>query len=727
MTASGSGDVPASITRGLNDAQQQAVTTLDGPMLVIAGPGAGKTRVLTRRVAALAATGTDAANILALTFTNKAANEMRQRVVKLLGPAGTDPWLLTFHAFSLRLLRAAPEAGGLKAGFVVLGAGDAWRLMRDIVRTAGGDVDDTGKVLSRISYLRSRMSDRSGLEDTKLDRLVGDVWETYTHTVEAMGAVDFDGLLERGLKAIQINDIRDRISNRFTHIMVDEFQDTNRIQFEMIRRIADAHQQIAVVGDGRQAIYGWRGASSEALDWFIDAYPAARIVRLEENFRSTPQILNVVQHVGDLDPGRFSTKLFTRRADGPKVRIVAAGDTDDEAGWIVRDLKTRDGTIGILVRTNAQTRPFEAALAGAGIGYQVVGTQSFKDRKEITAALAWLRAVTRQGDVDALTQAASVPRRRIGPGAVNQLVEASNRAGVTPVEGVGDLGVLGQIGGAARDRLVDFGKAVTAVAAAAQKGPEAAIRAILETAGVRAWYETRNEEDRVENLDSLMEAATTFTATTGANGIKGCRLFYEQLTLSGPADTAETQPVSVVTVHASKGREFDHVYVAGAENGLFPHRLSVDDDATAEERRLFFVAVSRARQSLTITHRSRRFFFGRWENSSPSPYLRNLRLAGCEQVRTSGARSTPQRRRSTPKRRYDNDRLSASERDWVEPVVRPKPVVQVAGIGDGSRVVHAAFGAGTVIEATEAELRVLFDDGSEKLLSKTWAPLTLET
>lgn len=593
------------------------MTYLSGPLVVVAGPGSGKTRVLTHRVAYLLESGARPETILAVTFTNKAADEMAFRVRRMASPPPPGPAISTIHALCLRMLRAFGPRLGLGA-FGVLDQADSERLMRDALKSAGLPATQARAYLGEISRLRGR---RVSVEEAAVrsrQAKLAEVWEAYTMRKREVQAVDFDDMVEMSLELLSRHgDVLDRIRSRFRWVMVDEWQDTDRCQYEMLRLVASKHRRLCVVGDPQQAIYSWRGASPESFDWVESDFPDRKVVLLEENYRSTKTIVAAAQSL--MSGNKFAMRLRTGNPLGEPVRLRVFDTSEAEASWVVSDLASLGpGTVGILTRTNEQTEPFEWELSRRGIPYQVVGAVPFHSRKAVKDVLAWMRVAVFHDDVLSVHRAASVPRRGVGRATLDALVAAARRLGTSPValllEGdESDWPVTGRRLEQVRSLATDIGKLV----GLSESGPGAVAREVIEGLGVRA-YLSGKLGDVDEDLDRLLAEAEGWPGSLAG--------FVEQAALRSSSDVEEKSRVSIVTAHAAKGREFDHVYVVGVEDDMYPHFLSRDDEEeVAEELRLLFVAVSRAKKTLTITRRrTRRAFDGRgWSErrTRPSRFL----------------------------------------------------------------------------------------------------------
>ena len=745
------------LAAGLNPEQQTAVRHLDGPLLVVAGPGSGKTRVLTHRVAALVDAGVAPRSILALTFTNKAAEEMRERIGHLVDEhTAKDLWVSTFHSFCLRVLRRYANKVELPQNFTVLDRSDAERTLKIVMRELGHDVDDARQYQSAISFAKNQRHTPADLAARGgTNAAIAEVFERYQQQLTKQAAVDFDDLLTLTLRLVTGDEnVLRALRARFQRILVDEWQDTNAVQYEIVARIAAESQQLCVVGDQQQAIYGWRGSTPEVLNQFIADFPDAEVVVLDRNYRSTPQIVEVSQAIIDASPNRFETALRTDNPDGDQVRCIELYDGEEEARFVVRQLQRAEGSKAILLRTNAQTRLFEQELTRARVPYQLVGTVRFFDRAEVRDALAYLRVLVNPADALAVARAAGIPKKGLGDASVDALLATAEDLGVAPGDALTDERVLAAMPTRACNGLARFASDLDSVREAAEHGVGPALQRIV-SLGVGAYHREKDTE-RGENLDELVAAGATFDlegspALAGVDhselsGIDRLASFLESVTLTSSADaSADGDAVSVVTAHASKGREWDHVWVVGVEDNLYPHSLSRTAAEIEEERRLFFVACSRAAKTLTLTHRNRRFLNGSWEPAKPSPFLSFLPDSVLRQQHTSNkatgggynrnggynrrrpAKSSTSKQRSAvtgfPARQAPRSERSvpaAAPRVAAGPRLSPDDCVA------GLVVTHPTFGAGVVESVNGNEATIRFEERT-RVLDLGFAPLSVDS
>lgn len=743
------GEVPAALLEGLNQDQAAAVTTLSGPLLVVAGPGSGKTRVLTHRIAALVATKSALPRqILAVTFTNKAANEMRERLTALVGVESmAGMWVSTFHSACLRLLRANPSGSGLPAGFTVLDAEDAKKVLRDTLISLRLDHEnaDVKEAMAAISWMKNTLTGPA-------DDSIAQVASAYQARLRQINALDFDDILLATMQMLADETIRDRYREKFTHVLVDEYQDTNMVQYAIMRALTGGN--ICCVGDVDQAIYSWRGSSPQLIDRFTHDFPGAKVVILAQNYRSTPEILEVCQAVIDPNPAAHRGVLRTTNPSGAPVRLGGFDDDRDEVAFVVRDLADRNvSSCVVLMRTNAQTRPFEEQLTRRAIPYQVVGALRFYERAEVKDALAYLRLVTNPRDVVSFARAAATPRRGLGQVTVDALIADALGSGVPIVELLRDQLANGSLNGRATPGVTEMLSQLDAISEAARTGPAEALRVVLGTVGLKAHYlaDRREGPDRVANLAELVSAAQGFvdspaslrvdgTPVAELDGFERTVAFLENTALvAAPAGEEGAARVALMTVHAAKGREFDDVYVVGLEESLFPHFLPFETPNVEEERRLLFVACSRARRHLTLTYAGARLVFGRRVENAKSRFLVDLpsSVQRIGAAQTTGSR-VPRSSRPAWSDKYTDSVRSRANYDDAPPArqvpaaragrpqVAAGPRLALSDAVVGNRVRHTVFGDGEIIEVSGSRVTVRFATATKEL-ELAFAPLAMIT
>ncbi len=624
----------------LNPEQRRAVTTTEGPVLVLAGAGTGKTRVITRRIAWLLARGSSARSLLAVTFTNKAAREMRERVAVLVGAAAArDLTVSTFHFFCARLLREHAERAGLARSFTIADEADQLTIVKGALRDlriAEARVHPRA-ALARISLFKNRLvGPERALEEAEDDyeELVARAYKAYNAHLRRARTADFDDLLLLAVRLLaEQDDVRRRLEDRFRHLMVDEYQDTNVPQYEILRRLAAKRRNLCVVGDDDQSIYGWRGADVRKILSFELDFPDAAVIRLETNYRSTQTILDAANRVILHNRSRHEKTLRTAAGPGAPVRVFALEDEEHEAEFVVEEIRqelrqgrARLGDFAVLFRTQVQPRPFEAGLRAARVPYELVGGMSFFDRKEVRDILAYLRLAANPEDEASLLRVVNVPPRGVGKGTVEKVLERATREGISANAAFERPGVPPEPAESVRRfrrTLADFAAKVPAA------GLPAAIRELLAGLNYAAEIE-RLYPDAVQRLargaavEEVLNLAENYTRRTKKPSLLG---FLEEVTLAAeeaPDAADEKAPrdrVTLMTLHAAKGLEFPRVYVVGVEEGLLPHARSVAEDTVEEERRLVYVGITRARERLTLTRAKSRAKYGRREACLPSRFL----------------------------------------------------------------------------------------------------------
>ena len=747
----------------LNPEQQDAVLQTDGPILILAGAGSGKTRVIAHRIAHLISTGICPPDrVLAVTFTNKAAQEMRTRVESLLGIDCRQMWISTFHALCARLLRREGPHVGLSRDFVIYDSTDQLTLIKQALRQLG--VDDAAvqprQALSRISQAKNRMEGPEVLAaDTwnPRDQQIGTLYVMYVKALADANALDFDDLLLKTVELFEKSEhVRNTYSEKFRFLMVDEYQDTNRPQYLLIQRLAAQHRNLCVVGDPDQSIYKWRGADLRNILDFEHDFPEARIVRLERNYRSTQVILDAASAVISQNRNRKEKRLYTEQAGGALVRYYRAGDDLDEAEFIARTSRTalrddEEATVAILYRTNAQSRTVEDALRRSGTNYKIIGGVRFYERKEIKDALAYLRLILNPHDSVSLRRVINVPARGIGKGVMESLdgielgeeIESpSLLAGLQPVVSTDSLWAR-LLHGVEHRKLTPracaslsaFRDLLTGLAAmATEDNPSVLLGKAIDRSGyLQDLREERSEEaeSRIENLMELVSAAREYETRDPEPSLAG---FVDQLSLLSDADEeAGTRHARVLmmTMHSAKGLEFPVVIIAGLEEGLFPHARSLGDDAELEEeRRLCYVGITRARQHLVLTSAARRRVFGEYQSNEASRFIDELPDELVEHVPSTFA--SPRRSPLSRNRGRTDGRFWGRPKQHEEPApyaYEDEDQSESGGVRPGARVRHPTFGEGTVLSVEPLEddtkLIVRFSSVGQKTLRAKFAKLQL--
>jgi DNA helicase-2/ATP-dependent DNA helicase PcrA len=742
------------ILEALNEPQRRAVTHGSGPLLVLAGAGSGKTRVLTTRVAWLLHEGRAAGyEITAVTFTNKAAREMRERAEALAGSpeALAGAFLGTFHRWALEILRRWPDAAGLPRGFVILDGDDQKAMMNRLVKAQGLDPREwpARRVLGAISSSVNRLEGADRLAGRGSDgRTMAALWEAYDAAKRDAGAVDFDDMLVKALAAVRGDDrVVEAVRRRARWMLVDEFQDTNRLQMALLGSILDDAPNITAVGDEDQSIYRWRGAEMDNILRFEEHFPGAEVVMLEQNYRSTQPILDASGAVIAHNRGRRGKTLFTQREQGEAVQLFVGGDERDEARWAADRLADRKaehgwGAMAVLVRTNAQTRPFEEEFTRRGMPYRVVGGLRFWQRAEVKDAVAYLRLVVHPEDAVAFERVVNVPARGIGAATVDRLRAHAATRNTGVAAAARDL----PDGLTPRARMAlerFFGLLDEARGQRETLDPGDFVGWLLETTGLLGMYDGVEEEKvvRRENLRQLASAV----AESALHGVE-LEAFLDGVALLEDDEegrAAGPDVISLMTLHAAKGLEFDVVILAGLEDGLLPHANARDDnEGLEEERRLTYVGMTRARRWLGLSAARQRFLFGQRQSTRPSRFLAELppSVEGTSEIGLAGevweaqdpfaapmSVSSP----TTGRDRMPHRPAAAAPAAPKKPRGRsiPATVTDADGTGwrPGDRVSHKRFGSGVVLSCQgrgpALKLVVYFDRGGRKTLVPTIAKL----
>src|SRR5271167_2475854 len=726
----------------LNDAQRRAVEAVDGPVLVLAGAGTGKTRVLTARLAHILATRRAfPSELLAVTFTNKAAREMRERLEAMIGRAADGVWLGTFHAIAARILRRHAEAVGLKSSFTILDTDDQIRLLKQILQAE--DIDERRWPARVLLSVIQRWKDR-GLGPDKVSRADADsfadgraimLYERYQERLLTVNAVDFGDLLLHNLSIFTGNpDILAEYHRRFRYVLVDEYQDTNVAQYLWLRLLAQARRNLCCVGDDDQSIYSWRGAEIGNILRFESDFPGAAIIRLEENYRSTSRILGAAAGMIAHNRGRLGKTLWTQAGEGDKIVVRAVWDAEEEARWVGDEIEAlqRKGhalsEIAILVRAGFQTREFEERFIALALPYRVIGGPRFYERQEIRDAMAYLRLVNQPADDLAFERIVNTPRRGIGT-ATLQLLHALARAErVTLVEAARVLTAGDQLRSAARNALAGFVASLDRWRTQAERVPHTdLVQIVLDESGYTAMWQADRSPDAAGRLENLKELVVAMAEFENLGGF----LEHISLVMDNAAD-AGGDMVNLMTLHSAKGLEFDTVFLPGFEEGLFPNQRAIEENGPAaleEERRLAYVGLTRARHRAHISFAANRRIHGQWLNSIRSRFVDELPSEHIEIIAELGlqpggawgsaswgadwpnANEVPQATTFwQPAPRSRNMRLIESA-----PVPRRGEEVRaVGGFAVGNRVFHQKFGYGTVTEVEANKLAIHFDVAGDK-------------
>jgi DNA helicase-2/ATP-dependent DNA helicase PcrA len=725
------GDVLA----GLNPAQREAVLHVEGPLLVLAGAGSGKTRVLTTRIARLIEHhGVEPHQILAVTFTNKAAGEMRERIARMLGEEPRGMWCGTFHAIGARLVRMHAPLVGRTSNFTIYDEDDTLSAVKHAMERLRISHKERPPqaVLASISDAKNALVSSVEYERLALDphsKAVARVYRELESTLRQANAASFDDLLVLPVDILrQHDDVLAAYRRRFRFILVDEYQDTNRAQYHLVTLLGGGAGNVAVVGDDDQSIYGWRGADIRNILDFERDFPGARVVRLEENYRSTPQILSVANAAIRANTERKGKTLRTTRAAGEAVTVVAALDERDEADFVIDAIQSRRFAVrprtlrdfAVLYRTNAQSRALEEALRRHGVPYRLVGAVRFYDRREIRDLLAYLKLIANPADDEAFRRAIAVPRRGVGESTVETLGALAAPRALSMFQASCDPAVVAALRPAVRTGLATFAALIERLRArAADEAVDELLRDLVASIGYELHLRAEGPEgeERLENVRELIAgAAETVQDEGGEVGLTPLDHFLQRATLIAGVDTLDptVDAVTLMTLHNAKGLEFPIVYITGLDEGLFPLSRSRDDPSLLEEeRRLFYVGITRAEDVLVLTHAQSRRRNGELLPSLPSSFLNEIpadlvRRQVTTKLRGSGRwfeRPTPaERRPGTPVLRYTRP-AAPSDEDVSQDLPR---------FIKGERVKHAKFGDGTIAELSgvgrDTKVTVDFDD-----------------
>jgi len=736
----------SNILNRLNPGQVEAATHVDGPLLVIAGAGSGKTSVLTSRIAYLLDQGVRPYNILAITFTNKAAAEMKERVQAIVGDTAKNIWLSTFHAFCAKFLRLEIDnLPGYDRNFVIYDTGDSQTLIKQCLKEL--NLDDKhfppNGVQATISNAKNTLTDFHAFDreaDNFYQKKVAEVYKMYQMRLRLHNALDFDDLLMLTVRLLEDNvEVLAKYQEKFRYILIDEYQDTNRAQYLLASMLAAKYRNIFVVGDIDQSIYAWRGADIRNILDFEGDYPDAKVVKLEQNYRSTQNILDAANTLIENNSDRKPKSLWTDNTAGEQVTHYLATDERDESNFITEMLikhntvyRTPYSDMAVLYRTNAQSRVVEEAFMRAGIPYTMVGGLKFYDRKEVKDILAYIRVIFNPSDAISLLRIINVPRRGIGDTSIARMTEYANSTGATLFDAVSNPDAVPGLTSRAKNQLEGLGELLIKLITKAEQTPvEELIRAVLQDTGYLTELEneqTPQSETRIENLRELLSVAKNFATEDMEPTLEN---FLSQVALVSDVDTADLSEdrVTLMTLHSAKGLEFPIVFLAGLEEGIFPHsRTLMNESEIEEERRLCYVGITRARTKLYITNARMRTIYGNTVMYPPSRFISEIP----ENLVERHVRQTFQAKSS-------NSMYGSATRPVSTPSRRPMPqaggsapraAVPRAG-GEwkaGDKAQHAKWGLGTVVEVRgtgdQQEIKVAFPGMGIRQLMVLFAPLT---
>jgi DNA helicase-2/ATP-dependent DNA helicase PcrA len=719
---------------GLNPPQREAVEHTEGALLVLAGAGSGKTRVLTHRIAYLLATGAARpGEILAITFTNKAASEMRERVGQLVGRSVRAMWVTTFHSSCARMLRADAERLGYSKGFTIYDQADSLRMLKRCMSELGIDPKrfPPRAIHSKISGAKNQLIDSGMYAETAagpFEEVVAEAFPLYEKRMLEANAMDFDDLLVRTVNALELfPEVRERWRRTFRHVLVDEYQDTNHAQYRLLQLLSAEHGNLMVVGDEDQGIYGFRGADIKNILDFEHDFPEAAVVKLEQNYRSTQTILSAANAVVERNRERRPKRLWTEDEGGDKVELAELGDEHEEARWVAAEIErlgeehgVARADVAIFYRTNAMSRILEDTLVRYELPYQVIGGTKFYDRAEVKDAVAYLSLLVNPSDLVSFQRAVNSPRRGIGNTSQGRLASYANTAGLTIWEVMERAEEVPGLSAAAIKAVGRFYETMDLLRGRVDAGGPVAevVQAVLSETGYLEALEaerTIEAEGRIENLEAFAEAAAEFDANRELEGdseTPPLEEFLQQISLLSDQDSLEDQQelVTLMTVHNAKGLEYDTVFVIGCEDGAFPHMRALEEGGEEEERRLCYVAITRARKRLYMTWARERRLFGRAERNMPSRFIDELPVELTERQASAAT--------SLGAMSWDQSAPNTDAEQRVDPGAALEMQV-------GDDVVHASFGDGVVTAAEPGGVVVVrfAGDGSERKLMADYAPI----
>lgn len=731
-------------TYGLNPQQAEAVINTEGPMLIMAGAGSGKTKVLTCRVANLLQKGVRPYRILAITFTNKAAAEMRDRVNNMSGPAAKDVWLFTFHAFCARFLRMEiDKLPGYGGNFAIYDTADSQNLIKQILKEM--NLDDKrfqpSGILSRISNAKNALQDAAAFARQAGDfyeQKVADIYSRYEQKLQLNNALDFDDLLMLSIKLLQENkEVREKYQDRFDYLLVDEYQDTNHAQYLLTKFLAAKHRNICVVGDADQSIYGWRGADIQNIMDFEKDYPDAKVIKLEQNYRSTQIILDAANAVIENNTGRKPKNLWTENKSGADIIYFQAVDERDEARFVIEQLQNLQrtenkklGDMAILYRTNTQSRIFEEMLIKSGISYNMVGGLKFYERKEIKDIIAYLRVIFNPADSLSLLRIINVPKRGIGDASLAKIQAYAAANNVSLFEAVSNAAAIDGLSSRFVSKLDDLAGIIFELMNLASEAPvEDLIDRVLRDTGYLEELEnerTPQAQSRIDNLHELISVAQEFAASEEENNLEN---FLAHVALVSDIDDTELgeDAITLMTLHSSKGLEFPVVFLVGMEEGLFPHaRTLMDETEIEEERRLCYVGITRAKEKLFLSSTKMRTIYGNTVTYPPSRFLQEIPARLVKTIKRQERFSALENFKQVSEKYSARPQKPASTFN-PHSFMPQKPAAAAGGTGTrfntGDRVSHSKWGEGMVVSVKDSpdgqEVKVAFAGaGVRSLLTK---------
>ena len=729
----------------MNDRQQAAVTHINGPLLVVAGAGSGKTSVLTSRIAYLLEQGVKPWEILAITFTNKAAAEMKERVAKIVGPMAAQIWLSTFHAFCARFLRMEIGATGwYSRSFTIYDEGDIKLLVRECLKEL--DMPErqfsVGSVIGTISGAKNQLITPEAFArqaDNYYQQRIAALYALYQKKLTTNNAMDFDDLMNVAVRLLEEKpEVLTKYQQRFRYILVDEYQDTNHTQYTLTRLLAAKHRNLCVVGDADQSIYGWRGADITNILDFEKDYPEAAVIKLEQNYRSTQKILDAANALIDNNTGRKAKTMWTENPTGDALVMQVAEDQKGEARYVADQCcrlhaaqQLPYGGMAVLYRTNAHSRAIEEEFLKQGLPYSMVGGVKFYDRKEIKDMLAYLRVIQNPADSVSFRRIVNVPRRGIGETSLGHLQAAANQAGLSLCATVGRIEAVGSLGSKAKNALTELARLLSRFRelAATEPVPDLITRVMKESGYLTELEQegTPEAQSRIENLQELLTVAREFVVEGEEQ--EGLEAFLNQVALVADIDSleAESDRITLMTLHSAKGLEFPVVFLVGMEEGIFPHSRSLfNEDEMEEERRLCYVGITRAQRRVFLTRAQTRMLYGEMQMNRPSRFLAEIPaelLESRKKTPPQPAAAKPVLGRSTL---LGNSPLRQSPAP-AKPVAADVSAAAAVAWKVGDKASHGKWGIGTVVEVKgdgeNQEVKVAFPEQGIKSLAVKYAPI----
>ena len=730
----------------LNKEQLEAVKTVDGPLLILAGAGSGKTRVITYRIAHLIEIGVYPGNILAITFTNKAADEMKERVIELIGEEAKSMWISTFHSACVRILRANIEKLGYNKNFVIYDSQEQEKLIDECLKELNFDnkLYKPREILSKIGSLKDTLTDEEDYykkyADDFKNKVVARTFLLYQKKLKNSNALDFDDIINKTVKLFQTYpDVLNRYQRKFKYILVDEYQDTNRAQYELINLLAKGHKNLCVVGDDDQSIYGWRGADIRNILDFEKDYPSCKVIKLEQNYRCTKKILDAANYVIANNEQRKPKKLWTENKTGDNIKFYRAENERGEARFILDEIKDLTSTdfkykdVAILYRNNAMSRVLEEALITNNIPYKVIGGFRFYDRMEVKDIMAYLKVINNPLDNISVLRIVNVPKRGIGASTIDTIREYANQNEISIYSAILESEKIDGLNSRALNAVQKFISLMGSLAAAFEKMdvPELINEVIEKTGYVDELKKenTKESTERIENIQEFYSAALEFKEKSEDKSLSA---FLEKLSLVSDQDSLDDNGgITLMTLHSAKGLEFPIVFIAGCEDGIFPHYSARDDkDELEEERRLCYVGITRAKQKLYMTCAKQRMLFGRimfnpismFVDEIPETYVDDL------SKNDSSLKVSYDYKSIFNYKKTQNNFLN--QPSYVSQQIKPvSNSIDSNDVKPGSKINHKIFGCGTIVSIKDSDsgkiITVAFDKGGIKNLMLNSAPIEI--